>query len=47
MPEQLRPEPKDLGEADTNISHFSLPQNKNRQALILSLTVFHAVITSF
>ena len=38
MPEQLRPEPKDLGEADTNISHFSLPQNKNRQAL--RLTVF-------
>ena len=24
-----------------------IPKNKNRQALILSLTVFHAVITSF
>lgn len=24
-----------------------IPQNKNRQALILSLTVFHIVITSF
>ena len=26
---------------------IAIPQNKNRQALILSLTVLHAVITSF
>ena len=36
-----------MGREGTAFLMIPIPQNNNRQALILSLTVFHAVITSF
>ena len=36
-----------MGRERTTFLLIPIPKNKNRQALILSLTVFHAVITSF
>lgn len=36
-----------MGRKGTAFLMIPIPKNKNRQALILSLTVFHAVITSF
>ena len=36
-----------MGGEATAFLMIPMPKNKNRQALILSLTVFHAVITSF
>lgn len=36
-----------MGREGTTVLMIPIQKNKNRQALILSLTVFHAVITSF
>lgn len=36
-----------MGGEATAFLMIPIPQNKKRQALILSLTLFHAVITSF
>lgn len=36
-----------MGRKGTAFLMIPIPKNKKRQALILSLTLFHAVITSF
>lgn len=36
-----------MGREGTAFLMIPIPKNKKRQALILSLTFFHAVITSF
>lgn len=36
-----------MGREGTTFLMIPIPKNKNLQALILSLKVFHAVITSF
>ena len=36
-----------MGREGTAFLMIPIPQNKKRQALILSLTLFHAIITSF
>ena len=36
-----------MGREGTTFLMIPIPKNKKRQALILSLTLFHAAITSF